>query len=479
QGDDMWVGTFGSGLLHYSAGRWHRLHEGNGLADDTVRQVQEGPLGNLWICSGAGISRIPRQAVADLEAGRAAAVTPFSYGPEDGVAEGVCYGVSHPGVARSADGHLWFATNHGLVEIRPERLAPPQLGIEPRLDRVTVDGRDLEIGGSRALMVPGGSRRVAFSFSAPIFVAQRRTALRYRLVGLDSDWIVDDRNGLASYAVLDAGSYRFEVALRDEQGGWSEPLRLAEIEVEPLLYERPGFFAAAALALLGMSYGVHLWAARHLRRRAAALEALVGQRTEQLQDANRRLEALASNDALTGLANRRVLQESMERELRRAARGRSEISLVMIDVDYFKRYNDSLGHLSGDECLRQVAMALRSGASRPADLVARYGGEEFAVLLPETAAPAAAVIAENLRQLIQKLAIAHPDSPVAPCVTISAGVMGLVPAAGAAPADLVAAADEALYRAKQNGRNQVHFSDRAARRPAVAAAGGRRRLAAV
>jgi diguanylate cyclase (GGDEF)-like protein len=481
QADDMWVGTFGSGLLHYSAGRWHRFHESNGLADDTVRQVQEGPLGNLWICSGAGISRIPRQAVADLEAGRAAAVTPFSYGPEDGVADGVCYGGSHPGVARSADGHLWFATNHGLVEIRPERLAPPQLGIEPRLDRVTVDGRDLEIGGSRTLMVPGGSRRVAFSFSAPVFVAQRRTAIRYRLVGLDSDWIVDDRGGLASYTVLDAGSYRFEAALRDEQGGWSEPLRLAEIEVEPLIYERPSFFAAAALALLGASYGVHLWAARRLRRRAAALEALVGQRTEQLQDANRRLEALAANDALTGLANRRVLQESMERELRRAARGRSEISLVMIDVDYFKRYNDSLGHLSGDECLRQVAMALRSAASRPADLVARYGGEEFAVLLPETAAPAAALVAENLRQRIQKLALAHPASPVARCVTISAGVMSLVPAVGTPPDDLVAAADEALYRAKQNGRNQVHLSERAARQPAAAAAagGGRRRLAAV
>ena len=483
QADDMWVGTFGFGLLHYSAGRWHRFREGNGLADDTVRQVQEGPLGNVWICSGAGISRIPRQAVADLEAGRAAAVTPFSYGPEDGVADGVCYGASHPGVARSADGHLWFATNHGLVEIRPERLAPPQLGIEPRLDRVTVDGRDFEIGGSRALRIPGGSRRVAFSFSAPVFVAQRRTALRYRLVGFDGDWIVDDRDGLASYTALDAGSYRFEVALRDEQGGWSEPLRLAEIEVAPRIYERPGCFAAAALALLGVSYGVHLWAARRLRRRAAALETLVGQRTEELQDANRRLEALAGNDALTGLANRRVLQESLERELRRAARGRSEISLVMVDVDYFKRYNDSLGHLSGDECLRQVAVALRSAASRPADLVARYGGEEFAVLLPETAAPAAALIAENLRQLIQKLAIAHPDSPAARCVTISAGVMSLVPAAGASPADLVAAADEALYRAKQNGRNQVHLSDRAAQQPAApagaAAGGGRRRLAAV
>jgi diguanylate cyclase (GGDEF)-like protein len=478
--DDMWVGTFGQGLLHYDAGRWHRFHEGTGLDDNTIRQVGEDPLGNVWICSGAGISRIARHAVAAVEAGRAATLTPFSYGPEDGVAEGVCYGGSHPGVARSSDGHLWFATNHGLVEIRPERLAPPRPGLEPRLDRVTVDGRDLAIEGKRALAVPGGFRRIDLSFSAPVLVAQRRTAIRYRLVGLDSDWILDDRAGMARYTLLDAGSYRFEVALRDEQGGWSEGLLLAKIEVEPLLYERPGFFAFAALALLGASSGVHRWAARRLRRRAAALEALVGQRTVQLQDANRHLEALAANDALTGLANRRVLQESMDRELRRAARSRAELSLVMIDVDYFKRYNDSLGHLAGDECLRQVAMALRSGASRPADLVARYGGEEFVVLLPETTAPAAAAIAESLRQLIQKLRITHPDSPIAPCVTISVGVMGLVPAAGMAPADLIAAADEALYRAKQNGRNQVLVSDRAARKPAVAASAdaGKRRIAA-
>jgi diguanylate cyclase (GGDEF)-like protein len=477
-GDDMWVGTFGHGLLHFSAGRWYRFHQGNGLDDDTVRQLREDPVGNVWICSGAGISRVARHAMADLEAGRAATLLPFSYGPEDGVAEGVCYGGSQPGVARSADGHLWFATNHGLVEIRPERLAPLPAGLEPRLDRVTVDGRDLEIGRAAKLAIPGGVRRIDFSFSAPVFVAHRRTAFRYRLVGFDRDWLVEDRDDPARYTTLGPGSYRFEVALRDEQGAWSEPLRLAEIEVEPLFYERRGFLALVALALLGGSAGVHRWAARRLRRRAAALELLVGQRTAQLREANRQLETLAASDALTGLANRRLLQESMDKEIRRAARNRTAISLVMIDVDAFKRYNDSLGHLSGDECLRRVAMALRGAATRPADLVARYGGEEFAVLLPETAAPAAAAIAESLRQLVQKLTIPHPDSPVAGCVTISAGVMGLVPAAGFGPADLIAAADEALYRAKQHGRNQVLVSDRAAREPAVAAGAGRRMISA-
>jgi diguanylate cyclase (GGDEF)-like protein len=459
--DDMWVGSFGNGLLHHSAGRWYRFHEGNGLEDNTVRQLREDGSGNVWICSGAGISRISHGAMADVEAGRTASVLSLSYGPEDGVADGVCYGGSHPASAMSADGHLWFATNHGVVEIRPERLAPLP-ALEPRLDRIRIDGHDLALGGPAALAITGGARRIDISFSAPVFVGQRRTLFRYRLLGFDSDWVVDERSGVARYTSLDPGSYRFEVEMRDEQGGWSEPVRLAAIEVAPRFYERPAFAAAVILALLAAAAGAHRWAERRLRRRAAALEILVRQRTEQLQEANRQLETLATSDPLTGLANRRLLQEAMDRELRRAARNRTEVSLAMIDVDCFKQYNDSLGHVSGDECLRRVALALRSAVARPADLVARYGGEEFAVLLPETGGAAAAAIAESLRQVVQKLAIPHAASPVAGCVTISAGVIGLVPAAGVEAAEVIAAADAALYRAKQQGRNRVLVAERPA-----------------
>jgi Y_Y_Y domain len=207
------------------------------------------------MCSGAGISRIARKAVAEVEAGRAAALIPFRYGPEDGVAEGVCYGGSHPATALSADGHLWFATNHGVVEIRPERLAPPLPGVGPRLDRVMVDGRGAEPVRRNPLEVPASARRVDFSFSAPVFVSQQRTRFRYRLVGFDRDWVVDDRAGVARYTSLDPGSYHFEVALRDQLGEWGAPVALAAIEVEPPLYQRPGFVAVAALALLAAAAG--------------------------------------------------------------------------------------------------------------------------------------------------------------------------------------------------------------------------------
>jgi diguanylate cyclase (GGDEF)-like protein len=461
---DMWVGTFGTGLLHYRAGRWHRIDESNGLSDDTVRQVIEDAKGDVWICSAAGISRLTRSAIADLEAGRAASLLPFNYGPEDGVADGVCHGGSEPGAVRGADGELWFGTTRGLVEVHPETLASPLPGRGPRLDGAVVDGRELALQELFPLRISAQARRLDLHFSFPAFVAQRRAALRYRLVGIDPSWIAGDGEGLARYTSLPPAHYRFEVALRDGRGGWQRPVGLAEIAVEPLFYQRGSVQALVALLLAAAAAA--LLRARELsqRRRAALLEGQIQQRTEELRQANEQLGILAVADPLTNLANRRKLEENLAAETRRCARSRSEISLIMIDVDHFKAYNDSLGHVAGDDCLRRVAAALRGGVMRTADLVARYGGEEFAVLLPELSGQEALRVAERLRQSIQDLAIPHPGLRAEGSVTISAGVAAIVPGTGleADFSPLVEEADEALYRAKSNGRNRVQVSHRVA-----------------
>src|SRR5258708_36988534 len=113
---DMWVGTFGPGLLHYREGRWYRLHEGNGLAANTVRSLHLDPRQDLWMCTGAGISRLRREAIDEVEAGRRSSLEALVYGPEDGVADALCYGSVHPGAAASPDWHVWFTTLPGLVE---------------------------------------------------------------------------------------------------------------------------------------------------------------------------------------------------------------------------------------------------------------------------------------------------------------------------------------------------------------------------
>lgn len=176
---------------------------------------------------------------------------------------------------------------------------------------------------------------------------------------------------------------------------------------------------------------------------------------QQLLDTNLVLHRLMNSDGLTGLSNRRHFDEYLELEWRRALRDQSQISLLMIDVDFFKSYNDSFGHLQGDEALRQVANAIRESCSRPSDLPARYGGEEFALVLPNTSQGGARLLAEKLRQTVAGLVIPH-DSPVPGSrLTISIGLATITPQIGSSSRQLILDADNGLYSAKNNGRNQV------------------------
>lgn len=176
---------------------------------------------------------------------------------------------------------------------------------------------------------------------------------------------------------------------------------------------------------------------------------------QQLEEANRQLERLSSIDALTGLANRRHFDATLETEVRRAQRRQSTLSLLIADADCFKALNDSAGHESGDECLRQVADVLRSGLPRSSDLVARYGGEEFGIILPATEHKGAILLADSLRRKVERRRMVHPDSLAGPWVTVSIGVASADPRRGFEPESLVRRADAALYRAKEEGRNRV------------------------
>lgn len=167
------------------------------------------------------------------------------------------------------------------------------------------------------------------------------------------------------------------------------------------------------------------------------------------------LENLSTTDGLTELPNRRRFDEFINREWRRAMRDQSVISLVLMDIDYFKEFNDHYGHLAGDDCLRQVAKALKETVCRPGDLVARYGGEEFACVLPDTDSTGAVALASKIRDRIEKMGVPHFFSKVADHVTMSIGVISQVPEKGETTSHLIQLADDLLYSAKQNGRDQV------------------------
>ena len=198
-------------------------------------------------------------------------------------------------------------------------------------------------------------------------------------------------------------------------------------------------------------------APRHCLIQITDVTVAVG-REKLLREQTMVLRSQTFSDGLTGVANRRHFDVAIDKEMRRAKRSGSPLSLLMIDIDHFKDYNDQYGHQQGDTCLQAVARAVAGCLRRDADLVARYGGEELVVVLPDTGMAGATALAQRMVQAVQALALPHADSPVGPCVTISAGVCSQVPHAGAdgasGSAALIAHADAALYQAKHQGRNR-------------------------
>ncbi len=186
------------------------------------------------------------------------------------------------------------------------------------------------------------------------------------------------------------------------------------------------------------------------------LEKAFHEHREQLEQARRALSHMATRDPLTDVANRRFLLETLAREWKRASREGVPVSLLMVDIDLFRNYNDLYGHRAGDDCVRRVADALENVLRRPADLLGRYGGDEFLALLPATDRSGALQLAEAMRMRIRDLAVPHSDSPEDDRLTVSVGVATAFPAPELEMEELVVRVERALGRAKESGRDRVH-----------------------
>ncbi|MBI9085548.1 MAG: diguanylate cyclase [Desulfobacterales bacterium] len=220
----------------------------------------------------------------------------------------------------------------------------------------------------------------------------------------------------------------------------------------------PVIFVSALDASDDESHGFELGAVDYITKPFTPAIVKARVRTPiQLKQKSDLLERMASIDGLTEIPNRRNFDGMLERELRRAARNGSLLSLIVMDIDFFKKYNDYYGHAEGDDCLRRVAKALTGCMRRASDFAARYGGEEFAVILPETDRHGAMIVAEKMRLGVVQLNIGHAASDVADHVSLSLGVATVSGHQDSSPVDLVRAADASLYKAKETGRNRVFF----------------------
>lgn len=453
----IWAATRG-GLVRVREGRLEVLTSRHGLPDDAIVSALLDDEGGFWMGGNRGLFRTSLADLNDVLGGGRETVRSQAFGLEDGMRS---VEVNHAGSARfkDADGRLWFATRGGAASVPPLHL-PPTPPPPVLIEEARADGQAL--GGAGPWRLAAGTRRLDIHFTALSFRAPLSIRLRHRLEGFDPDWVEAGPDRTAHYTNLSHGRYRFQVAAASADGTWSEPGAVASLEIEPRFHETV-WFRSAAFILVGLAGPLfYRQRVRRLGRQKAELERLVAERTAEVEAANARLAHLLREDALTGVANRRRLDEALEEEWRRSARHESALALVLVDVDFFKAYNDRLGHPAGDLCLKAVAKAVAEAAQRAGELVARYGGEEFAVLLPGVSRDQAHAAGENLRERVAALALVHPDSPVGPHVTVSVGAASISPGPDVQAADLVAAADRALYAAKQAGRNRVEMAPEAA-----------------
>jgi diguanylate cyclase (GGDEF)-like protein len=350
-------------------------------------------------------------------------------------------------------GRLWVGTIGGAAAFDPAAEFRDRRPKRLRLHGRPVGCDECELFDRGVLA--HGQNRIQFQFALLSFFGESLTRYRTQLVGYDelpSAWSTDVNREVAA---LPPGSYTFRVWGRDAAGNISGPEELG-FAIRPAPWQTRWAqllvlcaVAAAVLAIVRARSRAH-------QRRERELEELIGARTRQLKRANELLVDLSYVDALTSVPNRRRFDDHFAEEWKRCLRSATPLSLVMLDIDSFKGFNDTYGHMAGDSCLKMVALSLADGLVRSGDAVARYGGEEFAVILPATEAAGALLVAEHLRRRVERLEVPTVASKTSRVVTVSAGVATTIPTVEQDPAELFRRADEGLYRAKRAGGNSTH-----------------------
>jgi len=443
---DAWVGTDHAGLLRIHGEQVSRFTSRDGLYSDQAFQILEDKRGRLWMNCNQGIYHVAKKDLIDFASGKAARIPCVSFGKSEGIKVTESSGPAQPAGCIDRSGRLWFPTIRGVSLFEPDRLRHNPVEPPVVIENAVINGRSYAARTPET--VPPGKGNIEIDYTAISFLQVNKIQFAYRLVGFDPDWVNAGGRRAAFYTNLPPRSYTFQVIACNGDGVWNRSGAVFVFTLRPYFTQTALFrwlvFAGSLLLVAGLFFLL----LQRSRARERKLERIVDERTVQLQ-------RLARYDGLTDLANHRTFYEVFNKEWAVAGREKKPLSVVTVDIDFFKPYNDTLGHQEGDDCLRKVAMAIRAQVKRPADLAARTGGEEFSILLPGTDKEGARSMAESIRVAITDLAIPHPASPIAPVVTVSLGVSTVVPPSATEASQFIARADQALYAAKRQGRNRI------------------------
>jgi len=357
------------------------------------------------------------------------------------------------GFYEDRDGSMWIATSNGLSHLaRPSRLfdaAQPRAVLEASLRGalpVRLDGNALDWSADP----------LVFRLASLAYEDRQGLQYRYRLAGSEQQWSVTAAPEVR-YAALPGGDYRFEYQAINGASGETSPLGHATFTILPPWWRSYPFYGLCVAAILSGFLAVHRYRLRAMTLRQIELAVMVQERTRELEQSQEALRMRALKDGLTKAWNRSAMMELLEREIEKCRRTGECFVLVLLDLDFFKRVNDTHGHLAGDAVLVEVARRL-AVAMRPYDAVGRYGGEEFMVLLPGLTLPDGAHRIEAIRHEVRTLPVDIGGGQLLP-VTASFGAAAFTPAHQLPATELLRVADEALYASKHAGRDCISYAE--------------------
>jgi len=447
---NLWIATNGGGLVLYIEENdtfryWTRR---DGLPSNIVFAVQDDVYDNLWISTTAGL------AILDKQTGLIRPYVSFS---------DLRYKEFSLASEQDDKGLLYFGTNNAFYVIDPRLDNKVKAPDAPRFTAIQYDSAETQLQSRTAglaawyteeLYLAWNKNHVSFTYAILDYREPGGNQYAYMLQGFDGEWIYSGNRNYASYTNLPGGSYVFKIKAANNDGVWTEQESVIHIKVQRPPWLRWWAFVLYVLFLILMFLAVVSLRSRFLLKfRVDELSQL----KENLEIANARLLDISSHDDLTGLWNRRHFDVELDKLVGRAVQDRKPVSLLMLDVDFFRAYNEANGYNEGDVCLARIAKEIAEKFGIGQAMVARYASEEFILVLPETSGDQARAVADRLRATVEDLQIPHPASSAGSWVTVSIGVCTLLPLQVKDSHTLIDVAESALYRAKQAGRNRVEF----------------------
>ncbi len=463
----LWIGTLG-GLNKINKTpnnfndsiEFERFDQSNGFPNLSVQGMIENTTGEIWISTPNGLFEFNHRNNKYKQIGLSNGLFITEFRRES--------------FYKTNKGDILLGSSNGFVIFDPTKISqnktpPPVVVVDLKIFNKSVKPEE-KIGGKiitnntileqKILKLPYQKYILTFEFLALHYVNPAKNSYAYKMIGLEKEFNYVGNRRFATYSFLPYGTYTFKVIASNSNGVWNMEGITKTIIIVPPFYMTKTFYFLLIFLIFFLIYLIYRYKVRSLTKRKEVLESLVQERTDELEIVNKKLIKLATHDELTGLTNFREFEAYYTLECQRLRRANEYISIIMIDIDCFKKYNDYYGHLAGNETLKKVAKTIKGLVKRPIDLVARYGGEEFVIVLSGTNHNGAIFVANRIRKGVENLKIKHKKSSVSRFVTISLGVASRILKQDRSyySQELIEEADKALYKSKRDGRNRVTVS---------------------